>query len=477
MLLSRRSRGQEVTGPTPHSVAARAKLPLSRPADHLTLERQKQDATRDEVLEFTRYQQTCDIKNSWLQSSERHFLRRADQRHVLAAVRQHESGVEERKDRFPLCLFLFQAKMREKPKALRGRRESERQQLVSDKLEQLFREQCEELRTVESRRCEQQVSVERAAQVRSQRERRQLQRQEDQLFDELWEADRRAKEEQEDHRMEATELQRVEEKELREEEARLTQEVQRLQKQREQLHKLQTQQATRRQLDRGFRLKMQRLAREQQEELQLDMSILQQLLQQETDQRQEAAQRKVELREEQQRYRQYLSEELQKQRREEEETEQLMEEKLKETWTKREEQSRLQREARNQLMNEVMEARHLQIQHKRKKTRLSQTELAREREELNRLVEESRVKDEEEKRRRTCEAYQADLRAQIRHRQQLRSEDRAQAQREIQQGLILQQLYDQKKDEILSRPTSHTVAPHPFRRAQGSRSAPQHRLT
>uniref|UniRef100_A0A3Q3JGJ6 Cilia- and flagella-associated protein 53 n=1 Tax=Monopterus albus TaxID=43700 RepID=A0A3Q3JGJ6_MONAL len=475
MLLSRRSRGQEVTGPTPHSVA-RAKLPLSRPADHLTLERQKQDATRDEVLEFTRYQQTCDIKNSWLQSSERHFLRRADQRHVLAAVRQHESGVEERKDRFPLCLFLFQAqretkkaKMREKPKALRGRRESERQQLVSDKLEQLFREQCEELRTVESRRCEQQVSVERAAQVRSQRERRQLQRQEDQLFDELWEADRRAKEEQEDHRaqMEATELQRVEEKELREEEARLTlqqQEVQRLQKQREQLHKLQTQQATRRQLDRGFRLKMQRLAREQQEELQLDMSILQQLLQQETDQRQEAAQRK--LREEQQRYRQYLSEELQKQRREEEETEQLMEEKLKETWTKREEQSRLQREARNQLMNEVME---LNMQ--------KRAELAREREELNRLVEESRVKDEEEKRRRTCEAYQADLRAQIRHRQQLRSEDRAQAQREIQQGLILQQLYDQKKDEILSRPTSHTVAPHPFRRAQGSRSAPQHRLT
>lgn len=74
----------------------------------------------------------------------------------------------------------------------------------------------------------------------------------------------------------------------------------------------------------------------------------------------------LELREEQHRYRQYLSEELQKQRREEAETEQLIEEKLKETWTKREEQSRLQREARNRLMNEVMEARRLQIQHKRK---------------------------------------------------------------------------------------------------------------
>lgn len=76
----------------------------------------------------------------------------------------------------------------------------------------------------------------------------------------------------------------------------------------------------------------------------------------------------LELREEQHRYRQYLSEELQKQRREEEETEQLIEEKLKETWTKREEQSRLQREARNRLMSEVMEARRLQIQHKRKES-------------------------------------------------------------------------------------------------------------
>lgn len=81
----------------------------------------------------------------------------------------------------------------------------------------------------------------------------------------------------------------------------------------------------------------------------------------------------LELREEQQRYRQYLSEELQKQRREEEETEQLIEEKLKETWTKREEQSRLQREARNRLMNEVMEARRLQIQHKRKKKGRTET--------------------------------------------------------------------------------------------------------
>lgn len=71
------------------------------------------------------------------------------------------------------------------------------------------------------------------------------------------------------------------------------QEVRRLQLQREQRQKIQDQGARRRQLDQSLRLKMKRLSREQQEELQLDMSILQTLLKQETDEKQEAAQRKV----------------------------------------------------------------------------------------------------------------------------------------------------------------------------------------
>lgn len=69
--------------------------------------------------------------------------------------------------------------------------------------------------------------------------------------------------------------------------------MQRLQQQREQQQTLQQQQSRRRQLDHGLRLKMKRLSREQQDELQLDMNILQTLLQQETDERQDAAHRKV----------------------------------------------------------------------------------------------------------------------------------------------------------------------------------------
>lgn len=66
-----------------------------------------------------------------------------------------------------------------------------------------------------------------------------------------------------------------------------------LEEQRRQQLKLQEQQNRRQQLDRDLRLKLKRVAREQQEELQVDMSCLQELLKQETEHRQEAANRKV----------------------------------------------------------------------------------------------------------------------------------------------------------------------------------------
>lgn len=46
----------------------------------------------------------------------------------------------------------------------------------------------------------------------------------------------------------------------------------------------------------------------------------------------------------------------------------LINEQLKEVWNKQEKQSRLQREARNRLMKEVIETQRLQIQQKREKT-------------------------------------------------------------------------------------------------------------
>lgn len=67
----------------------------------------------------------------------------------------------------------------------------------------------------------------------------------------------------------------------------------RLQEQREQQLQKQKRDTRRRDLDESLRLKLKRLAREQQEELELDMSILQHMLRQETDEKLGRAQKKV----------------------------------------------------------------------------------------------------------------------------------------------------------------------------------------
>ena len=71
------------------------------------------------------------------------------------------------------------------------------------------------------------------------------------------------------------------------------QEAQLLQEQQEQHQKIEAQVTRRHQLDRGVWLKTRRLTHKWQDEQRLDMSVLQQQVTQETDEKQEAAQRKV----------------------------------------------------------------------------------------------------------------------------------------------------------------------------------------
>ncbi|KAM6984857.1 cilia- and flagella-associated protein 53 [Aplochiton taeniatus] len=503
-----------MTGPTPHSVARRARGPSSRPPDHLILERRRQDAAQEKGLEFTKYQQTCDLKTTWERNTDRRILLGTIERRVKDAMDQYHMDIDERRDRLRVMLVAEeqellseleskketvlerQAKMRERAKQLRERRECERQQVVQDKLEQLFIEQSEELRTVETQRRQEEVCQERAAQLQTRQEMRRQQQDEERLFTQLWESDRRAKEERESQeaqrqrqgnlqqlgylrlQMEAAEQQRQQARMLKEEEAQLLREqreVQRLEERRALSQKLQGQESCRRLLDQCLRLKMRRLAREQQDELALDMSILQQLLAEEKDEKQGASQRKLELREEQRRYQQYLADELEEQKRQEAEAELLIEVELKRTWAHRAEQSRLQKEARDRLMREVMATRGLQIQEKLALNKQKQAQLDKDREQLNKTLEEYKLLDEEQKKRlhQVGQEYQMDLLAQIMHQQQLREQDRAHAEKEHLQGLLYQEQYNTKMQEILSRPVSLTKPVHPFRRREVSSAQPR----
>ncbi|XP_066502670.1 cilia- and flagella-associated protein 53 [Hoplias malabaricus] len=507
MLMNHRNRTQcrEITGPTPHSVAVRARYPLSRPPDYLILERRKQDNVRNEVLEFTKDQTACDLRMRWERNTEKRMVSATIDRRVQEAMGQYQMTIDERRERLREMLeseekeFLQeleekeetvlerQTKMRARAKFLQEKRESERQKIVADKLDQLFREQCEELRAAQTRHRQDEVCRERAAQIRTREETRRLRQEEELLFAQMWESDRLAKEERENQQtqrqkesnfqtlaflrdqMQAAEEQRQQDKQLRAEEAQLLREQREmlcLEEERALRQKLQSQEKRRRQLDLSLRLKMKRLAREQQDELALDMSILEQLLLHERDEKKEDALRKLELREEQQKYRHYLAEQLEEQKRQEAETEQLIEAELQQTWTRRTEQWRLEKEARDRLMKDVLDTRRLQIQEKLERNAQKQAELALEREELNRIIQENKLLDEQGKKRlrEASQEYKADLLAQILHQQQLRDVEEAEKEQEIQRGLIFQEKYNQKIQDLLSRPVSNTTAVHPFRR-------------
>lgn len=92
---------------------------------------------------------------------------------------------------------------------------------------------------MQTRRQQDEVCTERAAQIQTRREERQLQQEEEMLFAQLWEGDRRAKEQRENlqvqrqrennlqqlaflrSQMEAAEQQRLQAKQLKDEEAQL----------------------------------------------------------------------------------------------------------------------------------------------------------------------------------------------------------------------------------------------------------------
>ncbi|XP_053730041.1 cilia- and flagella-associated protein 53-like [Synchiropus splendidus] len=392
--------------------------------------KQAQEVTRDQLLDFSRTQRSCFVKNQWLQSSDRQVVRKQAERLASSALQEQQSDMEERRKRLWRLLQdeevqllqdmegksnketpeERQAKMAERAKALREKRETERKQLVDNKLDQLFREKCQELRNNQSRQLAQHVSADRAGQLRSRKEQLERLRQEDDMFNRLWAADGRAKEERERQRvqkeqergeelmkelkmqMEASEKQRRRDRELKEEEAHLLrqqQEVLQLQMQREQHQKLQLQEGRRQQLDESLREKMQRVAREEQDELQMDLQVLQQLQSGHND-RAAAAVRKERLRAEQLAFLGYVQEQRRQQEQQDQETQRLQEQQLWDVQLRQEQQKQLKQNAGRQLTRDVMDSFHLQVAHKR-----GERTLLRETEQTRRLMEELKLTEEE----------------------------------------------------------------------------------
>ncbi|XP_061555314.1 cilia- and flagella-associated protein 53 isoform X2 [Phycodurus eques] len=483
------------------------------PARRDALLRQKRDEARERAADCAAERRAAGVVNSWLRAADDRHACRAVRREADDVLMQRGFSVRERRERLRELLdeedrqlvsaarreretaAQRQARVCDRAKSLQDAREAQRRQLVAQKLDQQFREQCQELREAQSKRQLSQVCEERGAQLRSQQEGARLRRREDDAFHRLWQADARAKEERE--RREATDARRCgqmqmdflcrqmankddsdsRERRRRQEEAG-RQEMQDLQQRGQRQRRLQqdAQAARRRALDDSLRLKMERVAKEERDELQMDNSILQQMLRSESRAQQETAHKRVphlvpsnvDLRDEQLRFRQYLAEQRMKRKKDEEQMEQMMAEKMNETWDRRERQNLLQRDARNRLMNDVVESRRLQTAQKQQRDLQRRADIAKERVEQDAAARDMKRADEEasKRQRQAYLAYQAELRAQMEQRQHLRREREEEEFRMQQRLQQMERQKLQKKEQVLARPNDGVS--HPFRSALAS---------
>lgn len=512
MVAQRPRRTREVTGPTPHSVAIFARPPNKRPPEQLILDRRHQEDMRQQAEEVTKYNKHCDLKNDWERSTDKRIQLNTVKRRVNSLLQANQFAIEERRDRLRSLLeseekqYLIemdakeetvlerQAKMREKAKALKEKRERERLNLVQEKLEQQWRDQCEELRSTLSKRQQDQVAAERLQQLEIKADMEAADKVEEQLFADLWYADMMAKAKKEEdqtrrqmsanrdmldtlnQQMAALEAQKQEEKRLEQEEAELLKQqtmLRKLEEQRAMEEKRRRQMETRQIYDRSLRMKMERTAREMQEQLAFDLQILEQLLEESKNEAMEEAKRKRELREEGQRYRQYLEQLKAEEKAAEAELDRHVDAEVEKAWQKKLAQWRLEKEARHRLLQEVLAARQQQVADKLYKNEVQMQEAAREREEINRRIEENRQLETQREilLRDKNRQHQSDLLCQVDFNRRLREVDNTEEEKMWQSQRDAEIEYQKKLEDALASP--YVEKEHPIRRAMSGRRSGQ----
>uniref|UniRef100_A0A8C6HWT8 Cilia- and flagella-associated protein 53 n=1 Tax=Mus spicilegus TaxID=10103 RepID=A0A8C6HWT8_MUSSI len=283
--------------------------------------------------------------------------------------------VEEKKD-----------KMRERTKLLREKKEKERQEFVAEKLDQQFRDRCEELRTKLASIHEKKVVEERNAQIEFNKELKRQKLVEEQLFARLWEEDRLAKERREaqeekrqrelvqntrlglDAQVTSIQAQRQGARRMKEEEARILEQNKAQIKREDEQEKLQKQkrrQETRSSLKKAVQDKIESMQREYREDLDLNMKLVGRALQDLQDEADKKKQKREEMGREQKIYNDYLMQRREEEKAQEKELNRLLEDIKAKKLAEKDRELALQRAARKQLMNEVMSTRKLQVQERR----------------------------------------------------------------------------------------------------------------
>lgn len=500
MELIRTRRGREINGPTPNAVAIRAKPTKKKPLEYLILERRKQEELRDEANALVHYTKQFDLKTTWEMETDKKIQRNTIKRRVESLLEREKYSLEERRDKLRDLLAAEeneylkeiasseetvlerQAKMREKAKMLRDKREAERLALVEKKLDQRWRDQCEELRATLSKRNQNLVIKERDEQIRIKEELTKQEQKEEKMFADLWEKDHHSKCKREEMetamqlernremlrvlnlQTAALEKQKEEIKRLREQEGELLREqavLRAIEEQRMREEKVRSQENRRNMLDYSLKLKMMKKAKEVQEELALDMKILQQLLQESDNEAMGQLQRKRELNKEMHIYHEYLAKQKKEEEDREKELDALIQAEVEKQWARRLEQWKQEKAARRKLMQDVLNTRKKQIEEKLLKMSEERREAEEERKRILANIEEHRLLEVEQQAemKRIKVEHQNGLLRQINHQKRHREFEKQRERDEFENAKAVEKEYQQKLQNALSRPHPDNVHP------------------
>ncbi|ELW69367.1 Coiled-coil domain-containing protein 11 [Tupaia chinensis] len=431
---------REIKGPTPKAVTLRAKPPKEQRAEK-HLERIRRSYQKyHAILASIKSSERDRLKVEWDQHSDRKFLNSLVQARIKDAVQGFIINVEERRNKLRELLaseeneYLTEMqskgetieekkdRMREKTRSLREKKEKERQNFVAEKLDQQFRERCEELRTELFCVHQKKVCEERKAQIAFNEELKRQKLLEQQMFSRLWEEDRLAKE-----KREAQEARR--QKELVENtRLGLNAQITSIKAQREAA----------------------RLLKEEEARLVEDMKREQKL------------------------YNKYIAQWREEEKAQEKELDRILKEEQEKKLAEKDKELRLEKEARKQLMNEVMCTRKLQVQEKLQRKAKEQEERVMEQERINEGLKELNCEEKENfaRRYKSAQEYRKQLQMQISYQQQAREAEKEEKRREFEAGVAANKVCLDKIQETLR---SYQVPPrniHPMRKACPSQLPP-----
>lgn len=348
------------------------------------------------------------------------------------------------------------------------------------------------LRDAKSRAMHLRVAADRQLQVEEKEEMSQIEREQNEYFEQLWEQQRqkaleRAKEEERireemkhqfrailDKQVQQLDNYKADLEEIKNEEVRLLNEKWKLEEEEEKrmLQKKHEQMLLiRKQTDRFNAQKRLELERAMREERELDLQLLNDVLEREKQAEEAETMKKVQMREEAKQYQKWLLQQMQRDKEEEAVLDKLIQHYSEQQWQKRVDVWDREKRAREKLMQEVMDERKRQIQHRMDEAAKRREEAMEERERILQDIEqmyEEHKRDMQEQFDRQREQkshieqqimekkdreYQAQLELEEEYREQMRSEE--QYMKMLQQDL--EQLELVSEDEIqIGSPASFT---------------------